>query len=91
MDFYQSILASQVRDDYREAAEIAMMLLGSRKKFTMHPPAGDSNARWLSKYLYGAKNYLFNSQLQLDEETISNLEGFLVLVIFIYLPGWRRF
>lgn len=54
----------------------------------MHPPAGDSNARWLSKYLYAAKNYLFKGQLQLDQETIDKLEDFLVFVLFIYLPVW---
>lgn len=54
----------------------------------MHPPASDSNAQWLSKFLYSAKTYLFKKQLKLDEETVQKLEDFLVFGIFIYLPGW---
>lgn len=88
LNFYESILSSQVRDDYREAAEVAMMLLGSKKKFSHHPPAGDSNARWLCKYLYAAKNYLFKDQLKHDSNTVQHLEDFLLFSIFIYLPGW---
>lgn len=88
LDFFSSILASQVRDDYREAAEIAMILLGSCKQFVMYPSAGDSNARWVTKFLYGAKKYMYKSQLKLDPQTITNLKDFLGFMVYVYLPGW---
>lgn len=86
--FYESILSSQVRGDYREVGEISSMLLGSRRRYTAHPPAGDSNARWLSKIIYSAKNYLYQDQLNLDTDTIRKLEEFLVFAVYTYLPAW---
>lgn len=65
-----------------------MIMLGSCKQFVMYPPVGDSNARWVSKFLYGAKKYKYKSQLKLDPQTITNLKDFLVFMVYVYLPGW---
>lgn len=90
IEFYRSVIKSQVRDDYREAAELSLMLLGSNDKFNFRKPAGDSNARWMSKILYASKAYMFADQFGFDDVFVSALEKFLFFSIFAYLPAWFR-
>lgn len=87
IEFYKSIISSQVRDDYREAAELALMLLGADQKFGFRKPAGDSNARWLAKFLYAAKNYML---VKHERAFARKLEQFLIFCVYVYLPAWYQ-
>lgn len=87
--FYESIIDSQVRNDYREAAELAITLLGGTKRF-FKKPAGDSNARWMSKFLYTAKAYMFGNQLGFADTEIKLYQTFLTFCVVVYLPAWFK-
>lgn len=87
--FYQAI-GPQVRGDYEEAAQLALMLLGSGDVFSFKKPAGDSNARWLSKVLYTAKGFMFSRQLTFAKDDLKKMQDFLYFCVFVYLPAWFR-
>lgn len=87
--YYRSILDSQVRKDYREAAELALVLLG-QEVTSFKKPGGDSNARWMAKFLYSAKAYLFSHQIGLNNKDRNNIAIFLVFCVYVYLPAWFK-
>lgn len=86
IEFYRSV-GPQLRGDYREAAELSSMLIKSGDTFTINKPVADSNARWLSKFLYSAKSYMFNQQLRFNATNLKKMQDFLHFCIFMYLPA----
>lgn len=88
VDFYKSVLSTRnMRGDYREAAELSLMLLGHGEELTLKKPGCDSNARWMAKILYAAKKFMLTKN---DPGMQSKLKEFLIFVVFIYLPSWFK-
>ena len=94
--FYKELLVKKnkrndvlIRDDYRELAECAVLLLGDI------PPSGNitwkkagacHKARFFAFGIYGMKALAFSSQLNLDEETVELLTRFCTFLALIYIP-----
>lgn len=90
VSFYESV-GPQLRGDYAEAAELALILLGAGKNVSVKKPSSDSHARWMSKILYAAKDYMFAPQLNVfDASEVKRLQDFLHFAVFVYLPAWFK-
>ena len=96
LDFYRKLLMKRnkrdemmVRDDYRELAECAMMLLGETPpsgKISWKKPGACHKARFCAYGIYSLKAFAFSEQLDLDEETIDGLRQFCTFTATIYIP-----
>ena len=64
------------RDDYRELAELSMLVLGETPPRGVHIsiPRALHNARFMARMIYSTKMYLFRAQLMYQEETVNLLE-----------------
>ena len=47
-----------------------------------------SHARWISKILYSLKMYLFQDQLECDQQFIMKLEKICLFTVLVYVPMW---
>ena len=76
------------RDDYRELAELALVLLGGKTPghFTWKKPGACHKARFCSFGIYSLKILAFSEQLDLDEEFVQTLKQFCVFTTTIYIP-----
>ena len=96
LDFYRELLTRKnrrnemtVRDDYRELAECAMMLLGEtppQGKMVWKKPGACHKARFCAFGIYSLKALAFARQLDLDDETVDGLRQFCRFVATIYIP-----
>ena len=94
--FYQDILNKKnkrnemaVRDDYRELAECAMVLLGSTPpsgQIVWKKPGACHKARFCAFGIYSLKALAFSVQLNLDDETVELLKKFCSFIATIYIP-----
>lgn len=79
------------RGDYSEAMALSLLFLGGKiENYTFKAPQSMSKARWMSRLIYALKLYLFQSQFDLSEEEIDNLETFCVFGSVFYIKNWIR-
>ena len=96
LEFYRELLLrknrrneSTVRDDYRELAECAVLLLGETPpsgKIFWKKPGACHKARFCAFGIYSLKALAFSQQLDLDEETVEALRRFCTFTTTIYIP-----
>ena len=93
IEFLTKLLSSSnsfPRDDYKEVAELSLVLLGVKppQQFKMRKPGAMHHARWMSAILYSAKMYLLSEQLCYGKEYVEKLELFLQFATIVYVPAW---
>ena len=96
VEFYMELLVRRdkrnemaIRDDYRELAECALVLLGEQPpsgKVIWKKPGACHKARFCAFGIYSLKALAFASQLDLDSETIQALRQFCRFTTTIYIP-----
>ena len=96
VDFYRELLVRKdrrnqmtVRDDYRELAECALILLGEippSGKIVWRKPGACHKARFCAFGIYSIKALAFSKQLDLDDETVEALKKFCRFTTTIYIP-----
>ena len=96
VDFYRELLVRKdrrnqmtVRDDYRELAECALILLGEMPpsgKIVWRKPGACHKARFCAFGIYSLKALAFSKQLDLDDETVEALKKFCRFTSTIYIP-----
>ena len=79
---------SFLRDDYRELAQLSIILLGGEINCVIRKPGGVSHARWMSSILYYTKMYIFSDQLNFSDEFLCQLTRFLTFVTLFYSVPW---
>ena len=78
-----------IRDDYRELAECALIVLGEippSGKIVWRKPGAYHKARFCSFGIYSLKALAFFKQVDLDEDTINSLTEFCRFLTCIYIP-----
>ena len=92
LDFYRGYLTKKTampRDDYKEIAECAMLLLGEippSGKIVWRKPGACHKARFMAFGIYSLKALAFARQLNVDEETVECLKQFSAFLTTIYIP-----
>ena len=95
LEFYRELLTLKnrnymlVRDDYRELAECAMLVLGETPpsgKIVWRKPGACHKARFCAFGIYSLKALAFSEQLQVDDETLEGLMQFCKFTTTIYIP-----
>jgi hypothetical protein len=74
------------RGDYKEAAELALYLLGGPEPKVWKTCGANHHARWMSHLLYAPKMFIFKEDL-LDSD-IAKLKIFLTFSSVIYVKAW---
>ena len=89
---YMSILTSekQPRYDYRECAELMLILLGQKPPRGVHwiRPGAIHHARWMVTILYSAKMYAFSEQINLSKEDEAKYHRLNIFNALYYVPFW---
>ena len=78
-----------IRDDYRELAECAMLVLGETPpsgKVVWRKPGACHKARFMAFGIYSLKAFAFSKQLELDDETVEGLVQFCTFTVTLYIP-----
>ena len=78
-----------IRDDYRELAECALVLLGETPpsgKIVWKKPGACHKARFCAFGIYSLKALAFSRQLNLDAETVKLLKQFCSFIAVVYVP-----
>ena len=78
-----------IRDDYRELAECALIVLGEippSGKVVWRKPGACHKARFCSFGIYSLKALSFSKQLDLDEDTVDSVTEFCRFLTCIYIP-----
>lgn len=80
------------RDDYRELAELAMMVLGEAPPRGVHlsVPGACHQARWMAQNLYLFKMYMFQDQLGYSTGERAKIEKMVIFNAIFYVPYWFR-
>ena len=96
LEFYMELLVRKdkrnqmtVRDDYRELAECAVLVLGAippSGKIVWRKPGACHKARFCAFGIYSLKALAFSKQLNLDDETVDALKRFCRFTSTIYIP-----
>ena len=79
------------RSDYREVAELTMMVLGEappRKGFQFSYPGAISQARWMAVNIYTLKMFMFQDQLGYSDEVREKLLRAVMYIALIYTRAW---
>jgi len=76
------------RDDYRELAELCLLVLGCPTKATIKPPGACHHARWMAKVIYVFKMYLFRRQFCLPAPLAKELEDLCIFYAVLYIKAW---
>ena len=86
LDFYRKLLMKKnrknewmIRDDYKEIAECAMLLLGETPpsgKIVWRKPGACHKARFMAFGIYNFMALAFSKHLDLEEETVDGLKQF---------------
>ena len=95
MDFYRELLLRRnkkeevmIRDDYRELAELAVILVGETPpsgRITWKKQGACNKARFCAFGIYSMKALAFSEQLELDIETIEGLRQVCSFLVLIYI------
>ena len=96
LQFYNEILKKKnrrdemmIRDDYRELAECAMLVLGKhhqQERLCGKIPVACHKAILCAFGIYCLKALAFSNQLNLDDETVELLKQFCTFTATIYIP-----
>ncbi|KAG7178279.1 hypothetical protein Hamer_G026831 [Homarus americanus] len=89
---YLLTVTEWAREDYREAAELTLLVLG------VNPPRGTHflrlgachHARWMAKIIYYLKIYMFSHQLELSSDLCVKLQRMAIFVSLLYTPAWLK-
>ena len=78
------------RSDYVQFLELARMFIRSDTLYSIKRPGADSQARWMSKFIYSFKIYLFRDQLRTlkFDCSFSKLRDFCLFGVQIYIKSW---
>lgn len=78
------------RDDYRECAELMIILLGGVPPRGLHwlKPGAYHHARWMPTIIYSAKMFAFGHLLQFDPEKMKKLERLCIFNTLYYIKPW---
>lgn len=78
------------RDDYRECAELMLILLGVEPPRGTHwmQPGAYHHARWMATIIYSAKMYAFGEQLGYDQAKMEKLKRICVFNALFYVRYW---
>ncbi|KAK6190395.1 hypothetical protein SNE40_002275 [Patella caerulea] len=89
--FLQSCV-SFVRDDYQEAVQLGLVMLGAidAETYTWHRPGTFHHARWMSHLLYVPKMLSFADECGYDTDMVEKLSVFVLYTSLFYLPYWLR-
>ena len=76
------------RADYREMAELALIIFGGTSPRAVHwsHPGVIHQARWMARNLYSMKMFMFAEQLEYDEETVVKLERLNFFLGLLHTP-----
>ena len=96
LDFYEELLMRRnrrnemtIRDDYRELAECAVLVLGELPpsgKIIWRKPGACHKARFCAFGIYSFKALAFAKQFDWDDDTIAGLRQFCAFTAIIYIP-----
>ena len=78
------------RDDYRECAENALLILGHTCTDDARPkkPGAMHHARWMVCNLYAAKMLMYSEQMHYDSVTVDKLQRLNIFLQLFYVPLW---
>jgi hypothetical protein len=81
---------SMPRDDYRESAELMLILLGEDLPRGVHwlQPGAFHHARWMATILYSAKMYAFGEQLNYGHDRMDKLRRVCLFNALFYVKAW---
>ena len=78
------------RDDYKEIAECAMLLLGEippSGNIVWRKPGACHKARFMAFGIYSFKALAFYKQLNLEDDTVEGLQQFCSFIFLIFSPA----
>ncbi|KAG7172797.1 hypothetical protein Hamer_G007042 [Homarus americanus] len=80
------------REDYREAAELTLLVLGVNPPRGTHflRPGACHHARWMAKIIYYLKIYMFSHQLELSSDLCVKVQRMAIFVSLLYTPAWLK-
>jgi hypothetical protein len=87
----KTILVNKLpRDDYRECAELMLLLLGEKPPRGIHwlRPGACHNARWMPSVIYPAKMFAFSAQAGYDSNMVAKLESLCMFNALFYVEKW---
>lgn len=78
------------RDDYREIAELAIILLGSTppRGIKFLSPGPIHHARWMAKAIYTMKIFIFRHQFRLTQREDEAIRKLVTFLLRIYIKNW---
>ncbi|GBO06605.1 hypothetical protein AVEN_59007-1 [Araneus ventricosus] len=78
------------RFDYRECAELMLILLGETPERGIHwlKPRAEHRTRWMPSILYPAKMFAFSAQAGYDKDMISKLEALCKFNALFSVKNW---
>ncbi|KAG7160682.1 hypothetical protein Hamer_G031500, partial [Homarus americanus] len=86
---YLLTVTEWAREDYREAAELTLLVLGVNPPRGTHflRPGACHHARWMVKIIYYLKIYMFSHQLELSSDLCVKLQRMAIFVSLLYTPA----
>jgi hypothetical protein len=80
------------RDDYRECAENALIILGQRPPRDIHflKPGAIHQARWMACNVYAGKMFMFSRAMHYDADFIVKLERMNTFLALFHTPAWLK-
>ncbi|KAG7164901.1 hypothetical protein Hamer_G017308 [Homarus americanus] len=89
---YLLTVTEWAREDYREAAELTLLVLGVNPPRGTHflRPGACHHARWMAKIIYYLKIYTFSHQLELSSDLCVKLQRMAIFVSLLYTPAWLK-
>ena len=80
------------RADYREVAELAIIVLGKTPPRGIHwsRPGAIHQARWMARNIYAMKMFLFSDAMNYDVVTQMKLERLNTFLALFYSPRWMN-
>ncbi|KAG7154923.1 hypothetical protein Hamer_G031178, partial [Homarus americanus] len=89
---YLLTVTEWAREDYQEAAELTLLVLGVNPLCGTHflRPGACHHARWMAKIIYYLKIYMFSHQLELSSDLCVKLQRMAIFVSLLYTPAWLK-
>lgn len=90
-NFLSTTDAYMPRDDYREIAELCLLILGAPPlsgSYHFRAPGAYHRARWMAKVIYCFKIYLFMEHFKLTTKEQRSLTDFCLFASLVYVKAW---
>ncbi|KAG7168743.1 hypothetical protein Hamer_G027206 [Homarus americanus] len=89
---YLLTVTEWAREDYREAAELTLLVLGVNPPRGTHflRPGACHHARLMAKIIYYLKIYMFSRQLELSSDLCVKLQRMAIFLSLLYTPAWLK-